>query len=153
MILTKLEDLSNLRSSNPDSSIVMVNGAFDLFHNSHLDLLELAKSRGDILVVCITSDESIKAGKGIDRPIIPQRDRAKIVDGIKYVDYTFVNNTNQSSNINDWPGNHLRPNLIISGDARWYHNDPRVKDLGIKTELLDRGQTSTTDIIKRVRDA
>jgi D-glycero-beta-D-manno-heptose 1-phosphate adenylyltransferase len=151
MILTKLEYLSELRSNNPDSSIVMVNGAFDLFHVSHLEMIKQAKKKGDLLVVCLTSDRSLKKGKGKDRPVIPQKDRAAIVDSISYVDYVFLNQDSFDTELKNWPGYHLRPNLIISGDKRWYHTDPRVKELGIDSLLIKRGNISSSDIIKRIK--
>jgi D-beta-D-heptose 7-phosphate kinase / D-beta-D-heptose 1-phosphate adenosyltransferase len=152
MKLATLKDLRYLRSNNPNSKIVMVNGAFDLFHKSHLELLRFAKKKGDILVVCITSDESLRVGKGNGRPIITQADRAAILDAIKYVDYVFMNSSNQSDDLKNWPAYHLRPNLLISGDKRWFHTDPRVKDLGIVTLLVERGEVSTTAIINRIRN-
>jgi D-beta-D-heptose 7-phosphate kinase/D-beta-D-heptose 1-phosphate adenosyltransferase len=71
-------------------SIVMVNGCFDLFHAGHLDLLRMARTYGDILVVCINSDESVKKNKSDWRPVVTAFERATIVSAIVYVDLVII---------------------------------------------------------------
>jgi len=66
--------------------IVMVNGCFDLFHAGHLDLLRVAKEHGDVLVVAVNSDKSVRGNKGMGRPIIGEAERVAIVAAIRYVD-------------------------------------------------------------------
>lgn len=70
--------------------IVFTNGCFDIIHGGHIKLFEEAKKLGDILIVAINSDKSIKKLKGNLRPIIPQNQRAKIISAIKYVDYVMI---------------------------------------------------------------
>jgi cytidyltransferase-like protein len=153
MILKDLQDLANIRLGNPDLKIAMVNGGFDLFHVSHLSIIKKAKSKADLLVVCVVADEALKNGKGSSRPIVTQEDRAKIVESIKEVDYVFLNKGTGSSDISTWPGYHLKPDLLISGDKRWYMDNPEVEALGIETVLVKRGIVSTTDLIERIRSA
>lgn len=71
--------------------IVTTNGSFDLFHAGHIDLLKKAKARGDILIVGINSDKSVKEyKKKPGRPIIPDKYRAELLAAIMYVDYVFI---------------------------------------------------------------
>ncbi|OGI26118.1 MAG: hypothetical protein A3J76_01165 [Candidatus Moranbacteria bacterium RBG_13_45_13] len=71
--------------------IVTTNGSFDLLHAGHVDLFQKAKSRGDILIVGVNSDKSVKAyKKKPGRPLVPEKYRAETVAAIMYVDYVFL---------------------------------------------------------------
>jgi len=67
--------------------IVFTNGVFDIIHPGHIELLEFAKDSGDILIVGINTDESIKRLKGQVRPIFPLAERMEILSAIEYIDY------------------------------------------------------------------
>lgn len=73
-----------------DKKVVFVTGTFDILHVGHIKFLKEAKSKGDILVVGITSDNTVKRLKDSTRPIISEKERAKVLDAIKYVDYVFI---------------------------------------------------------------
>ena len=71
--------------------IVTTNGSFDLFHAGHIDLLKKAKERGDLLIVGVNSEKSVKEyKKKPGRPIIPDKYRAELLAAIMYVDYVFL---------------------------------------------------------------
>ena len=70
--------------------VVFANGCFDLLHVGHVTLLERAKRLGDILIVAINSDRSVKALKGRGRPMMPQQDRARLLAALSSVDYVTV---------------------------------------------------------------
>ncbi len=70
--------------------IVFTNGCFDLLHLGHVRYLEEAKSLGDILVVGVNSDRSIRELKGPKRPILPAEERAEILSGLGCVDYVTI---------------------------------------------------------------
>jgi len=71
--------------------IITTNGSFDLLHAGHIDLFQKARGCGDILIVGINSDKSVKKyKKKPGRPIIPERFRAEAVAAIMYVDYVFL---------------------------------------------------------------
>lgn len=70
--------------------IVLANGAFDLLHVGHLRYLEGAKRLGDVLVVAVNSDASVRAAKGEGRPVIPQAERAELVASLRCVDHVHV---------------------------------------------------------------
>lgn len=85
------DDLLEIRNKYKEKKIVIVKGTFDLFHIGHLNILKKAKSFGDILMVIVKCNEAAKL-KGNDRPIIDEKDRANIIDSIKYTDYTLIAN-------------------------------------------------------------
>lgn len=70
-----------------DKKIVFTNGCFDLIHSGHIYCLDEAKKQGDILVVALNTDESIKKIKGPTRPIKHLKERANVMAAIRFVDY------------------------------------------------------------------
>ena len=70
--------------------IVTINGSFDVLHSGHLHILNEARERGDVLIVGLNSDASVRGYKGPDRPIIPERDRAEMLLALRSVDYVHV---------------------------------------------------------------
>jgi len=69
---------------------VLTNGTFDLLHIGHLRYLEAARAKGDLLVVGINSDASVRGYKGPGRPVVPQEERAELVAALWCVDYTTI---------------------------------------------------------------
>lgn len=70
--------------------LVLTNGTFDLLHVGHVRYLQAAKELGDVLVVGINSDESVRGYKGPGRPVVPQGERAEVVAALRCVDYTTI---------------------------------------------------------------
>lgn len=70
--------------------VVMTNGAFDLVHVGHLRSLEQARTHGDLLVVGVNSDASVRGYKSPDRPIVPEADRAELIAGLGCVDFVVL---------------------------------------------------------------
>ena len=70
--------------------VVFTNGCFDLLHPGHIRGFEQARALGDVLIVAINSDSSVKFLKGNDRPIIPQNERAEILAALAAVDYVVI---------------------------------------------------------------
>src|SRR5262249_17073871 len=70
--------------------IVTINGSFDILHNGHLHILDEARQRGDVLIVGLNSDASVKRYKGASRPIVPERRRAEMLLALRMVDYVPV---------------------------------------------------------------
>ena len=79
--------------------IVITNGCYDLIHPGHIRILRESKKRGDVLVVLINSDKSVKINKGAKRPIQNQRDRIEILTSIKYVDFVIMFNNKTPVNL------------------------------------------------------
>lgn len=70
--------------------IVFTNGCFDLLHPGHLRLFSRSAELGDVLVVAINDDDSVRRLKGADRPIYPQGERSEILLALRWVDYVTV---------------------------------------------------------------
>jgi D-beta-D-heptose 7-phosphate kinase/D-beta-D-heptose 1-phosphate adenosyltransferase len=71
-------------------SIVFTNGVFDLLHAGHLDLLQEAAAQGDLLLVAVNGDASVKRLKGPERPIYPEGERAEVLSALKWVDAVTI---------------------------------------------------------------
>ena len=70
--------------------VVFTNGCFDILHRGHIECLRKAKSFGDVLIVGLNSDSSVRRIKGDRRPILPQGDRAEILASLEMVDYVVI---------------------------------------------------------------
>jgi len=87
--LDELKDIvSNLKKQN--KKVVFTNGCFDILHVGHVKYLQKAKTYGDILIVAINSDNSVKGIKGNMRPVMPQEDRAEILAALTCIDYILI---------------------------------------------------------------
>lgn len=80
--------LAKLRSE--DKTIVTTNGCFDILHVGHVRYLQKTKTFGDISLVCLNSDVSVKKIKGPDRPVNNENDRAEILCALSCVDYVVL---------------------------------------------------------------
>jgi D-beta-D-heptose 7-phosphate kinase / D-beta-D-heptose 1-phosphate adenosyltransferase len=90
--IRKKEDLRRIVEDLKEKGkrIVFTNGCFDLIHLGHIRCLEKAKSLGDILVVGVNSDRSVRSLKGPERPILQEEERAEILSGLGCVDYVTI---------------------------------------------------------------
>lgn len=88
----KREDLQDLLLNirKQGKTIVTTNGCFDILHVGHVRYLEETKKFGDVLIVALNSDKSVKALKGEGRPINNEFDRAEVLNGLKSVDYVVL---------------------------------------------------------------
>jgi rfaE bifunctional protein nucleotidyltransferase chain/domain len=91
----KLLDLETLLAARAryralGKTVVWTNGCFDLLHVGHVRSLQAARAFGDVLVVGVNSDESVRRLKGPSRPIIPARDRAEILAALECVDHVLL---------------------------------------------------------------
>jgi len=92
-------------------TVVFTNGCFDLIHKGHLDYLKKSKSFGDVLIVAVNSDSSVRKVKGKGRPILPQKDRAEIIAALEPVDYVFIFNEETPLRVI----NVLKPDILVKG--------------------------------------
>ncbi len=93
--MKKIKTLSELRKivaveKAKGKTIVLANGCFDLFHVGHIRYLRGARAKGDLLVVGLNSDRSVRRLKGRGRPILPQQERAEILAAFSFVDYVVI---------------------------------------------------------------
>ncbi len=91
--------------------IVLTNGTFDILHVGHVRYLEAARAMGDILVVGINSDVSVRGYKGPGRPVVPQQERAEIVAALRCVDYATIFDEPTATHLIEA----LRPEIYVKG--------------------------------------
>jgi len=133
-------------------SIVLANGVFDILHVGHVRYLEAAKKEGDILVVGINADSSVRPLKGPGRPILAEPARAALVAALRCVDYVVIfDEPNVKQLLHD-----LRPNVHAKGTDYTIDTVPEretSKKLSIRTAIVgDPKDHSTRDLITAVRD-
>lgn len=139
------------REKKKGKKIVTTNGCFDILHIGHIRSLTEAKALGDVLVVGVNSDASVRAFKGRNRPIVPERERAEIVAMLKPVDAVFIFGEEDPRK---WLAK-LKPNIHVKGGDR-NMNEIIEKDVvesgGGKIVLLPlKKGRSTTNIIEKIR--
>jgi len=83
-------ELAVLKELHSDKKIVFTNGCFDLLHSGHIEVLKFCKERGDIVIVGLNSDASVRRLKGPTRPINNERVRADLLSSMSYVDYVVL---------------------------------------------------------------
>ncbi len=91
--------------------VAFTNGCFDLLHIGHLELLEHARKLGDILIVGLNSDDSVRRLKGPQRPINTQLDRARILAALEVVDYVVIFNEDTPLDLIQT----IKPDFLIKG--------------------------------------
>lgn len=130
--------------------VVFTNGCFDLLHRGHIEYLKKARSLGDVLVVGLNSDASVRRLKGRGRPIMFQDDRAKILASLEFVDFIIIFNEDTPFNLIS----QLEPDILVKG-ADWDKNKIVGKDIvetsGGKVEVVKylKGH-STTALLKKI---
>lgn len=109
--------------------LVFTNGVFDLIHAGHLSLFEKARALGDVLVVGVNSDDSVRRLKGETRPITPFADRARLVAALRPVDYVIK--FNQDTPLETIM--RLKPDVLVKGA------DYRISEIVGADEVLSWG--------------
>ena len=94
--------------------VVFTNGCFDLLHVGHVSLLEQAKGLGDVLIVALNSDRSVRALKGPARPVVRQDDRALVLAALSCVDYVTIFDERTPQRLIT----ELKPDVLVKG-ADW----------------------------------
>ncbi len=139
------EELSDLIK---DKKVVFSNGCFDILHFGHIKYLEKAKKMGQILIVGLNSDQSVKKLKGQDRPINCENERACMLASLYFVDYVVIFDDETPYELIRY----LKPDILVKGAD--YKNKTIVgSDLVKKVELIDfEDGFSTSNIIKRIKN-
>ncbi|HOV21997.1 MAG TPA: D-glycero-beta-D-manno-heptose 1-phosphate adenylyltransferase [bacterium] len=132
--------------------IVFTNGCFDIIHSGHIKLLKKAKQLGDVVIVGINKDSSIKKIKGKNRPILNENQRIEIISAIEFVDYVVpFGQTTPEKLIKI-----IKPDILIKG-GDYKKEDVVGKDIvekyGGKVYIFPLiGNISTTNIIKKIKN-
>ncbi|MGM0502621.1 MAG: D-glycero-beta-D-manno-heptose 1-phosphate adenylyltransferase [Bacillota bacterium] len=132
--------------------IVFTNGCFDLLHIGHTRYLAQAKTKGDILVVGLNSDSSVKKLKGAKRPLIPQDERAEMLSNLEMVDYVTIFADETARDVIAA----LEPDIYVKGGDYSIEDLPEaeiVQSYGGQIELVSEIKgASTTNIVNKILD-
>lgn len=152
--LKSLDELEAIaaRARDQGQTVVFTNGCFDLLHRGHVHVLRRAKAAGDLLIVGLNSDKSVKQIKGPNRPVLPETDRAELIAALEMVDYVILF---------DEPDPYkailaLRPDVLVKGGdwrAEKIIGADIVEGHGGRVALVPYMEGfSTTEIIERIRN-
>ncbi len=132
-------------------TIVLANGCFDLLHVGHVRYLEAAKREGDVLVVALNSDESVRRNKGEGRPLVPESERVELIAALRCVDYVTVFGEPTADDLI----RALRPNVHAKGTEWRADNVPElatVRAVGARVAICGDVKThSSSELAKKAR--
>lgn len=133
-------------------TIVVAGGCFDLLHIGHITLLENAKKEGDLLVVLLESDDTIRKTKGIDRPIHNQKERAQLLSSLRPVDVVILLPDEMTNNDYDNLLAAIKPTIIATtkDDPHIIHKERQAKKIGAQVVAVNTyiPSVSTTKLLK-----
>ncbi len=142
----EIEQIAQFFRAN-GKKIVFTNGCFDILHLGHVKYLRKAKELGDVLIVGLNSDESVRRLKGADRPINPQFDRAYILASLESVDYVVIFDEDTPYELIK----RIKPDILVKG-ADYKDKEIVGSDIAKETRLIEFVDgKSTTKIIERIR--
>lgn len=142
-----IKDFAEVKNSLGNKKIVFTNGCFDILHYGHVSYLEKARKLGDILIVGLNSDSSVKRLKGSTRPINIQDDRAFILASLACVSYVIIFDSDTPENLIA----QIKPDVLVKGSD--YKGKAVVGEQYAKSlVLIDYiEQRSTTNIINKIQ--
>lgn len=144
------EIIRDCREKNPNIKVVTTNGAFDIIHAGHVRTLQKAKSYGDILIVGLNSDKSIRQYKSPLRPIVPEKERAEMLSALEVVNYVVIfDETNPIELLRI-----IKPDFHVKSKSGYKGLEKdAVESNGGKIILLeDIPGFSTTNLIQRIKE-
>jgi rfaE bifunctional protein nucleotidyltransferase chain/domain len=149
-----LEEMKEIRQqlNNQNKKVVFTNGCFDLIHAGHIDYLSKAKALGDVVIVGLNSDASVKSIKGSKRPILNETERGFIISNLKPVDYVTMFDEDTPKLLIE----ELLPDILVKG-ADWVIENIVGKDVvianGGEVKTIEFvNEQSTSNIIKIIVD-
>jgi D-glycero-beta-D-manno-heptose 1-phosphate adenylyltransferase len=155
-MIVSLPELVQLRSKWADEAtkVVFTNGCFDILHLGHVRYLNQARQLGDLLILGLNSDAGVRRLKGAKRPLVPQDERAEVMDALKSIDYVVVFEELTAETIVAA----LKPDIYVKGGDYSLSDNGKVlpeaaivQGYGGKVELIPFvADHSTTDIIQKI---
>ena len=126
--------------------IVFTNGCFDLIHAGHIKVFEKAKALGDILIVGLNSDSSVKRLKGPNRPLVNEKSRAYVISALESVDYVALFSEETPAQLIA----QLKPDILVKGGDYRINEIVGRQDVKkvVRVPLLEG--YSTTELIKKI---
>jgi rfaE bifunctional protein nucleotidyltransferase chain/domain len=155
-VICSLDEAVRARDDARERGVLtaVANGAFDLLHAGHVRYLRAARElvgEDGLLIVGVNSDESVRISKGPKRPVVPERERAEIVDAIKGVDLVVIFAEQTAGPLLEA----LRPDLHVKGTDYTSETVPEralVEGFGGRTVIAgDPKDHSTTELIARLK--
>lgn len=150
MIVSLDKLLESLEEERKDKKVVFTNGCFDIIHAGHVDYLRKAKALGDLLVVGMNSDSSVRRIKGEKRPILSQELRMAVLDSLKPVDYVVIFEEDTPIKLIEA----IKPDILVKG------GDWKIEDIVGREFVESYGgrvvtipfeyDISTTKVVERV---
>jgi rfaE bifunctional protein nucleotidyltransferase chain/domain len=153
--LKSLEEIKAIvvEARNNRKKVAFTNGCFDLLHRGHVHVLRQARACGDVLIVGINSDESVKQIKGSARPVLPESDRCELLCAMEMVDFAILFNESDPYDLIAA----IQPDVLVKG-GDW--NSEKI----IGADLVEEAGGSvvvvpyikgfsTTEIIERIRNS
>jgi D-beta-D-heptose 7-phosphate kinase/D-beta-D-heptose 1-phosphate adenosyltransferase len=142
------KEIDRLRKEG--EKIIFTNGCFDILHVGHTRYLQEAKKIGDILVVAVNSDSSVRTIKGEKRPLIPENERAEMVASLASVDYVTIFHESTPLELIEY----LQPHVIVKG-GDWGEEDVVGRESvkkwgGIVVIVPEIRGASTTNIVDKI---
>lgn len=131
--------------------VIFTNGCFDIIHAGHTYYLQQARALGDVLVVAVNSDASVRAIKGEKRPLVPQDERAAVMAALGCVDFVVIFEETTPQAIIDL----LRPDVLVKG-GDWREEEvvgrESVLSWGGKVVIIPHKKgLSTTNLVEKIR--
>jgi rfaE bifunctional protein nucleotidyltransferase chain/domain len=130
--------------------IVFANGCFDVLHVGHVRFLQGAKAKGDVLILGLNSDASVRKLKGKGRPLVPEKERAELMSAFEFIDYVTIfgeQTVEKTLRI-------IKPDFHAKGTDYTKDTVPErgiAEELGIKIAIVgDKKNHSTKDLIKTI---
>ena len=148
-IINTIEECIILKKYLKNKKIVFTSGCFDLVHEGHIKCLQECAKLGDILIVALNTDISIKNLKGQERPINNLKTRLKVLSSIKYIDFIITFSDNTPNKILEI----IKPNLLVKGGDYSYDQIKKIfpsihKNQYISIPLIKN--ISTSKIIEKI---
>ncbi len=133
------------REKSFNKKIIFTNGCFDIIHRGHVTYLKNAKALGDILVVGLNSDNSVKRLKGLSRPVNNEQDRALVLEALECIDYIVIFEEDTPLNLIK----NIMPDILVKG-GDYKAEDVIGREYAGKVEIIDfvEGYSTTNTINK-----
>ena len=145
-----LQTISNLKKQG--KKIVFTNGCFDLVHAGHIKSFQQAKSFGDVLIVAVNSDDSIRRLKGESRPVVDLKNRIALLKALECVDFVIPFEEDTPQNLIET----IKPDVMVKGEdwkGKTVAGADFVKSYGGRVEFIKLEQgLSTTHIIEKIKE-
>lgn len=152
-MVTNAQDFKAIRAKikSKNKKLVFTNGCFDILHKGHITYLNEAKNLGDVLIIGVNSDASVKKLKGDDRPVTNEQDRMFALDNLKAVDYVILFTEDTPFNLIK----EIQPDVLVKG------GDWKIPDIVGSDIVLNNGGEvkslnfvngySTSSILEKIR--